>query len=185
MARWGIKPGDDGSYDDTSPKLFLRSLNAVKSSKTLKKSLLTKRCLILADGFYCWKLIGKNKKVPYRIIPNNKKLICFAGFWEDSRDFNTNTPYISFILITRTAYKPVNELNGSMPVIIEPGKELKWIEGENMDIEKIIEMMEMEDWALLKYYTVSPRIENKSIDKPDLIKPAPSTDQLGNLTLFD
>jgi hypothetical protein len=45
--------------------------------------------------------------------------------------------------------------------------------------------MEIEDWALLEYYSVSPRIENIKIDKPDLIKPAPATNQLGNLTLFD
>ena len=43
----------------------------------------------------------------------------------------------------------------------------------------------MEDWAFLEYYTVSPAMENIKIDRPDLIKPAPASDQHGNLTLFD
>ena len=184
MGRWGFLPNVSSS-SEISPKLFSKSLDTIKTGKIWKKSLQTSRCLILADGFYCWKQIGKNKKVPYRIVPNHKKLICFAGIWEEFTDLNKNTRVISFMLITRSSYRPVNEISSIMTVIIESGEEMKWLEGENMNIEEMIDIMEMEDWAFLEYYSVSPSIENTKIDKPDLIKPVPATDQHGNLTLFD
>jgi len=72
-----------------------------------------------------------------------------------------------------------------MPVIIESGQEMRWLEGKNLDIEEMIHLMELEDWVFLEYYSVSPSIENIKIDNPDLVKQVPTTDQHGNLTLFD
>jgi putative SOS response-associated peptidase YedK len=184
MACWGPKPAGSGPDPNISTHSLKRSVKDFKSSESLRNSLLTNRCLILADGFYCWKQVGKQKKVPYRIIANHKKLICFAGIWKLSIDENNKSTH-SFILITRPSYKPVNEICETIPVIIESGKEMAWLEGKNMDITKLIDMMEIEDWALLNYYSVSPHIKNTKIDKPDLIKPTPPSDQLGNLTLFN
>ena len=184
MGHWGFI-SEIHSNSTISPELYSKSIDLIKQNKTWRNLLHTNRCLILADGFYCWKQISKKKKVPYRIVPNHKKLICFAGLWEEFIDINTNTRIMSFIVITRSSYRPVNEISDIMPVIIESGNELKWLEGRNMNFEKFIDMMEMEDWAFLEYYSVSPAIENIKIDKPDLIKPAPASDQHGNLTLFD
>jgi putative SOS response-associated peptidase YedK len=184
MGHWGLL-SESGSRSELSAKLHTKSLDSIKSSKIWQKSLLTNRCLILADGFYCWKQIGKKKKVPYRIIPKHKKLMCFAGIWEEFTNHNTNTRQISFILITRSSYRPVHEISDTIPVIIESGNEMNWLSEKNMIKDKVIDIMELEDWALLDYYSVSPMIENTNIDKPDLIKPVPATDQHGNLTLFD
>ena len=184
MAYWGF-PKKAGTAVDKSPGLLTKSFNTVKSSKSWRKLLQKNRCLILADGYYCWKQIGNNRQVPFRIIPNHRKLICFTGIWKEVRDPVNDVPSLFFILITRPSYKPVDEVCEQMPVIIEPGKEMTWLDGQNMNIEKIIDQMEIEDWALLEYYSVSPLVHNPKIDNPDLIRPTPATDQLGNLILFD
>jgi putative SOS response-associated peptidase YedK len=184
MGYWGFQ---NDVYSDTleNRKEYLMPIATLKKKRSWQNLLQTNRCLILADGFYCWKQISKKKKVPYRIIPNHKKLICFAGIWEEFTDYNTNTRIISFIIITRSSYRPVNEISDVMPVIIESGIEMKWLEGKNMNFEELMDIMEMEDWAFLEYYSVSPAIDNIKIDKPDLIKRVPASDQHGNLTLFD
>ena len=184
MGHWGFLSNIESNPTD-NPKVYLKPLDFIKQNRTWKMLLQNNRCLILADGFYCWKQISKRKKVPYRVVPIHKKLICFAGLWEEFTDINTNISIISFILITRTSYRPVNEISNVMPVIIESGNEMKWLEGKNMNLEEYIDIMEIEDWAFFEYYSVSPAIDNIKIDKPDLIKPAPGSDQYGNLTLFD
>jgi len=184
MGQWGFYPKTESDSTDNS-KLYSKQVDFIKQNRTWKTLLQTNRCLILADGFYCWKQISKRKKIPYRVIPIHKKLICLAGLWEEFTDVNTNTSIITFIIITRASYRPVNEISDVMPVIIESGTEMKWLEGKNMNFEEYIDIMELEDWAFLEYYSVSPEINNIKIDKPDLIKPAPASDQHGNLTLFD
>lgn len=184
MARWGFLPSKS-SDTGISSKLYNKPLDIIKSSKLWKKSLHSKRCLILADAFYSWKSVGKDKKIPYRVFPKQKKLICFAGIWDELTDHNNNSQVFSFMMLTRSAYKPVNDISGSMPVIIEPGKEMYWLEGKNLSDQKLMDMMEIEDWALLDHHPVSPIVENIKIDKPDLIKPVPPSDQYGNYTLFD
>ena len=182
MARWGFKPK---TAKEDEAKIHTKSLDQIKSSKTWTKLLKSNRCLVLADGFYSWKQISKHKRVPYRVVSKERKLLCFAGIFMEGSDGPDSTNSISFIVITRSSYKPVNEIADNIPVIIESGKEINWLELKSMSFEESISLMEIEDWALLKYYPVSPIIDNKKVDRPDLIKPVPPTDQLGNLTLFD
>jgi len=184
MARWGFLPSKS-SESGLSHKLYNKPLDIIKSSNVWKKSLLGKRCLVPADAFYSWKNVGKDKKIPYRVYPKEKKLMCFAGIWEEFKDHNNNTTITSFMIITRSAYKPVNELSGSMPVILENGREKYWLTKESLEYDKLMEMMEIEDWALLEHHPVSPVVENTKLDHPDLIKPVPPSDQYGNYTLFD
>jgi putative SOS response-associated peptidase YedK len=184
MGYWGFSPGTNSGVGESS-RIYSKPLNLFRKNTTWKSLLQKNRCLILADGFYSWKQISRKKKIPYRIIPHHKKLLCFAGIWEEMVDINTNTHIISFILITRTSYRPVKEISDVMPVIIESGNEIKWLEGRNMTFDDYIDIMEMEDWGFLDYYTVSPAIDSIELDNPDLVKPAPASDQHGNLTLFD
>ena len=121
--------------------------------------------------------------VPYRVIPRNGKIICLAGIWEENGVDRNGKPIISFSMITREAYRPVSDLNGLMPVVLEQGKELKWLK-DDLEIDEIIDKIEIEDWALLRYYPVSPKIGNIALDSPDLIKEARTSDQHGNYTLF-
>lgn len=183
MGRWGFISKISGNKDISS-KLFHKPIDSFMSGNLWRKILVNNRCLILADGFYCWKEVGKKQKVAFRIVPRNKKIFCFAGIWEVSEDFDTGYKNISFIIITKSSYKPVNEISETMPVIIEPGKELQWL-NTSLILEEVIYNMDIEDWALLKYYSVSPKIHDITLDNPDLIKPAPTSDQFGNYTLFD
>lgn len=184
MAYWGNFPEKDEESDPDNPRVFRITIDSIKSKKSLKYSLIKNRCLILADSFYCWKRIGKKKKVPYRVLTKQRKLMCFAGVCSEYYDTRNDTNKISFKIITRPAYKPVNEVTDQMPVVLEEGKEIEWLVNKNPSDVALIRQMEIEDWALLNYYAVSPNIENTNLDNPDLIKPAPASDQHGNLTLF-
>lgn len=182
MARWGFhtKPEKENEV-----KTYTKSLSTITSNKTWTKLLQSNRCLVLADGFYCWKQISKHKRIPYRVVSKDRKLLCFAGICMETGDPSGDMNALSFMVITRPSYKPVHEITETMPVIIESGKEMNWLNLKGMSFDASMNLMEIEDWALLRYYPVSPSIDNVKVDGPDLIKPVPPADQLGNLTLFE
>jgi len=178
MARWGmdsqlIKTGKSNLL------FYTKDINSLKSNETFLQALVKRRCLVLADGFYLWKFITKKSSVPYRVVAKTEKIFCFCGIWEE---FQSNK--FCFFILTRNSYKPVNELSDQMPVVLSPPDELKWLSG-NLPKEKVLHEAEIEDWAFFKYYPVSPRIKDPSINSPSLIQISPSADQHGNLTLFD
>lgn len=178
MARWGLI-SDQSTENDPIPKLYIKDLEAIQASKAWQSALLERRGLAIADGFYIWKSISKKTFVPYRVVSKTEKMICICGIWEEDEFRN-----IYFTLITRRAYKPVHELADRMPIVLTPQKEHWWLNPKR-SLDSLIDEMEIEDWALLKYYPVSPKIKEEKLNNPSLIKEVPRTDQHGNLTLFD
>lgn len=178
MARWGLMP-DLKNKNDLSPKLYTKDLESIKTNKNLQADLHNRRCLVLADGFYVWKSISKKSSVPYRVISKSEKMICFCGIWDEDDLRN-----LYFMVITRSAFKPVHELSDRMPVVLPPKKEYQWL-NPKLSMESLINEMEIEDWAFFKYYPVSPKIKDEKLNNPSLVKEAPRADQHGNLTLFD
>ncbi|MBS0001297.1 MAG: SOS response-associated peptidase family protein [Cyclobacteriaceae bacterium] len=177
LAKWGL--GSDKNMPGLKQGFFIRALRTLKKNVDWQSDLLERRCLILADGFYIWKSISRKSRVPYRVISKTDKIICFGGYWEmdEFRD-------IRFTILTRESYKPVTELASQMPVILPPNMEMRWLNPKRL-LDQIIYDTEIEDWALLKYYPVTPKIKNADVNSPSLIKLAPRADQYGNLTLFD
>ena len=84
MMRWGLIP-----FWAKDAKIGSRMINAraetVADNRAFKNAFQNRRCLILADSFYEWKGIGKNKQ-PMRIMLRSEEPFVFAGIWETWRD---------------------------------------------------------------------------------------------------
>ena len=61
---WGFRP-EWADWRDVTPVINARA-ETVASKPFFRQAFRTKRCLVLADGFYEWQRTGKGK-VPYRI----------------------------------------------------------------------------------------------------------------------
>jgi len=61
---WGFRP-EWADWRDVTPVINARA-ETVASKPYFRQAFQTKRCLVLADGFYEWQRTGKGK-VPYRI----------------------------------------------------------------------------------------------------------------------
>ncbi len=128
-----------------------------------KDSILHRRCLVIADGFYEWGQKKLPKKQPYRITMNNE-LLAFAGIWDTAP--NTENP--GFSIITTVSAHPISKIHSRMPIILKKTDEKKWIDsntGKN-EITKILQT-QVED---LNYYPVSGEINKPANNHPDLIK---------------
>ena len=74
---WGLIPhwSRDGK---NSGKLINARREGISGKPSFRIPIRSRRCIVLADSFYEWRKIGKNK-VPYRIFLKNGALLEMAG----------------------------------------------------------------------------------------------------------
>jgi putative SOS response-associated peptidase YedK len=79
--RWGLIP----SWAD-DPKIGYRLINArVETAATkpsFRSAFKSRRCLVVADGYYEWQKLDAKKKQPFYIHMKGGKLFAFAGLWD-------------------------------------------------------------------------------------------------------
>src|SRR5688500_3234105 len=76
---WVCLPEGADGRQDVNPLINARSETAA-TKPFFRQAFRTKRCLVLADGFYEWKRTGRGK-VPYRIALHTEEPFAFAGIW--------------------------------------------------------------------------------------------------------
>lgn len=128
MFKWGLIPA--WAKD---PKIGYKMFNARAETLTEKPSfrvpLARKRCLILADGFYEWKLEG-DKKNPYLFTLKDRAPFTFAGLWDAWKDPEGRLVNSCTIITTR----PNNLMvlyHDRMPVILGPSLRWQWLEDQS------------------------------------------------------
>ena len=82
--RWGLIP-----FWVKDKSIGSRMINAraetVSEKPSFRNALRRRRCLVLADGFFEWQRVRKNKR-PMRIVIWSGEPFAFAGLWETWKD---------------------------------------------------------------------------------------------------
>ncbi|MEJ2004477.1 MAG: SOS response-associated peptidase family protein [Cyclobacteriaceae bacterium] len=141
------------------------------------------RCIAPADSFYSWKQVSKKGRIPHRVLQDDESLFSMAAVWEEFEDDEGHVVH-TFRIITTLAATPLAELTPVVPFILSESDVNRWLD-PNLELEEIESILDNPSGKRLRYYTVSPRIENPENDNPSLIKPFSPADQFGNYSLFD
>jgi putative SOS response-associated peptidase YedK len=128
IARWGLVP-----HWAKEPKAGFKMINAraeTLAEKSTYRQLLTRgRCLILADGFYEWRLDPDGKKRPVRYALEDGSPFGFAGLWTIWRDPESKEPLFTCTIVTTSANALVAPVHDRMPVVLaEPGAWEAWLD---------------------------------------------------------
>jgi len=179
---WGVHP-ELSKNKSITPKLFNTTVNEIETRLSLKNILASSRCIVPADGYYCWKKVSKKGSIPYRVTRSDGKAFSFPGIWEEFEDTNGNMIH-TFRIITVTAPSTMSHLGETVPVLLDEATEEKWL-NPDLNVDELIPLLVSYPESELHIYTVSSRIGNNSVDSEQLINPAPAADQFGNYSLFD
>lgn len=166
-----------------SPKLFNLPAGNAFSRQMYRQILQFNRCVILADGFYTWKQIGKKQKVPYFCYLNKRQPFGIAGVWEADEDLEGNA-LDSFNMLTVSATHQLREYQEDMPALLKPEEIKQWLQSDT-DLPAAEAILKQISARELQLHAVSPLLNNATINDDRLIKPAPPSDQFGNYTLFN
>lgn len=196
--RWGLVP----SWADDL-KIGARMINArsetVSNKPAFRAAFKSRRCLIVADGFYEWKTTtvpaaltmptkassrrGRNQtttKQPYYIKPTGERPLVFAGLWESwtptqqsnlgSHDCKPETIETCTILTT-SANQIMQPLHDRMPVIVPPERFEFWLNADSSsDSEALADLFAPSPDCWLTTYPVSPLVNRPQNDSPSLLE---------------
>jgi putative SOS response-associated peptidase YedK len=179
---WG-RPPHFAKNKNLSEKIINLTAETLLERPALKKMLTQNRCIILADGFYVWKKVGKKTAIPHRATEVAQKPFSFAGLWEEFEDEDESMVH-AFTILTVPSNDLILPFSERMPAIFDNVQEEIWLNPQSSEIE-LANILKAYPSNKMGIYTVSSLINNSAKDHPSLILPAPASDQHGNLTLFD
>ncbi len=153
-ARWGLVP-----HWSKEEKFKLNLINAkaetIAEKPIFKGVLKSKRCLILADGFYEWKK-EDGKKVPYRILLKGEEPFAFAGIWDNWAEGEKKLK--TCCIITIAANPLVASIHDRMPVILSRADESKWL--QDIPLDQVNALLKAYDPELMKAYPISTAVNS-------------------------
>ncbi len=129
ILRWGLIP--HWAKDVKAGAKMINARAETLTQKAAYRPLLERgRCLILADGFYEWRLDPDGKKRPVRYTLENSEPFGFAGLWTGRRDAESREWLRSCTIVTTTANDLVAPVHDRMPVILPRESEDAWLDRE-------------------------------------------------------
>ncbi len=128
VLRWGLVP-----FWAKDPAVGDKTINAraetVAEKPAYRDAFRSRRCLVIADGFYEWKPAARPKarKQPFHITRDDSAPFAFAGLWStwhgpDAAVLRTCT------IVTTTANDAIADIHPRMPVILPPEAEAAWLD---------------------------------------------------------
>jgi putative SOS response-associated peptidase YedK len=135
---WGLVPSWAEDLSGAARLINARAetLSRKPSFKNLLKS---KRCCVIADGFYEWKKEGTVKQPYYITLPSGDPF-AFAGLY-DTWKGPDGSPYHSCTIITIDACQAVATIHNRMPVILQPLMLNVWLDAGIDDTSRLEQVL--------------------------------------------
>ncbi len=167
LLRWGLIP----SWAD-DPSIGSRLANArsetAATKPSFRRAFRSRRCLIVADGFYEWQKTDA-KKQPCYIRLKNDRPFGLAGLWE--RWHKQEEPIESCTILTTDANELMKPIHERMPVIIPPDQFDLWLDPSVKDEKALSGLLKPFDSTEMMAYPISTRVNNPKIDVAACIEP--------------
>ncbi len=164
---WGLVPfwiKERKQAEDIRYKTMNARSETLWEKPSYRASARSKRCLVIVDGFYEWRLVN-GRKYPYYITMPDHSPFALAGLWETWMDERERETLETFTVITTKAnplLEMIHNTKKRMPVIFDGDIERAWLDHELERDE--LEALLMPYQGELKSYTISKLITDRTRD---------------------
>ena len=131
----------------------------------------TKRCLVVADGFYEWRREGGRRARPFFFRFKDNRVFAFAGVFE-AIEGEAHGGGFSFAIITTAPCAEVLGVHDRMPVIMPRNGYDVWLGTGRVDMDELLSLLRPLQDGLLEYYEVSSRVNFAENEGPQCLEPA-------------
>ena len=168
---WGLIPS--WAKD---PAIGNRLINArgetLAEKPSFRGSYKYKRCLILADGFYEWKVQpGTKVKVPHFIHMKDRKPFAFAGLWDEWHS-SDGSQIRSCTIVTTEPNELISPFHNRMPVILSSDSYAQWIDPAVRTPDSLQALVKPYPAEEMAAYHVSTLVNSPQNDRPECVVPA-------------
>ena len=164
--RWGLIPS--WAKDESIGSRMINARAETLTEKPSFKGLLrSKRCLIVADGFYEWKQ-ENGSKIPMYMTLKSGEPFAFAGLW-DLWKSPEGEHIRSCTIITTEPNDLVAPIHNRMPAILLPGAYADWLDPDMRDEQALSHWLAPYPAEEMTARPVSRLVNDPKRDSPELI----------------
>jgi len=168
---WGLIPSwaKDPSIGN---KLINARAETLAEKPSFRGGFKYKRCLILADGFYEWKVVpGSKTKIPHFIFLKSREPFAFAGLWDEWHSPDGGS-LRSATIITTEPNELMATLHNRMPVILKKSDYAKWLDPASQTPDKLQSLLKPFSSDKMSAHPVGTMVNSPGNDRPELVVPA-------------
>jgi putative SOS response-associated peptidase YedK len=167
LFKWGLVP-PFAKGEKIGSNLINAKSETLMDKPSFKPSFQSKRCVILANGFYEWRKEEKGK-TPMHILMTDHSIFPMAGLWstytkDDGSKLHTTT------IITTSANELVSSIHDRMPVILTEESRKIWLNPSIKDFPTLQKVLTPYDANKMKAYRVSALVNTATNDSIECIK---------------
>jgi putative SOS response-associated peptidase YedK len=182
--RWGLIPPHSPHPAASKLSTFNARIETIATARTFRDAFRSRRCAILADGFYEWRKDADGGKTPLWIHRSDEAPFVFAGLWDVwfARDGSESIP--SATIVTEPADAFMAPIHSRMPVVLDTERARAWLAHGERDAATLYDILSP---ALPGEWVATPvgrRVGNPRFDDPSLIAPVTES-TVTPLSLFE
>jgi putative SOS response-associated peptidase YedK len=175
MLYWGLIP-----HWAKEKSIGARMINARAETLAEKPSFRTaykrRRCLVLADGWYEWKLEAGAKQ-PYFIHAADGEPFAMAGLWESWVETPGEPPLESCAIVTTEASGSLAEVHHRTPVVLDAVNYDLWLDcsapaASAANAAAVASLLHAAAEGRMAVRRVSRKVSNARNEGPELLEPA-------------
>jgi len=167
--RWGLVPFYERRKEKPLVLINARAETAL-AKPAFRQSVASRRCAILADGFYEWRRTDSQTKQPYFIGLRDDVPFAFAGIFEEE---DASGPG-GFCILTTTPNDLVCRIHDRMPVILNPATAARWVDGGSIGEADFAVLARPYPTAEMAAWPVSPLVNSPRNDLAECSVPVAS-----------
>jgi putative SOS response-associated peptidase YedK len=135
---WGLIPSW-AKDESVGSKMINARAETLAEKPSFRGLLRSKRCLVIADGFYEWKQEHGGKS-PWYITLKDREPFAFAGLW-DHWKAPDGQQILSCTIITTPPNDIVAPIHNRMPAILQPGTRDLWLNPDLRDEHELTKLL--------------------------------------------
>jgi len=181
LLRWGFSRGGSATHArGTRPReIVMTRAETVMGVSRSDHGLASRRCLLIADGFYEWRRT-EGRSAPYFMHRPDDAPFAMAAVWRPG------SPLDGCAVITRPAHPPVDAVHHRMPAFVAPHDRAAWLDPSFTDPAELSRMLFAAPDFELVTTGVGPRVNSPTNDDVGCISPPSDAERYPEqLALFD
>lgn len=160
--KWGLIPSwaKDNSF---ASKMINARSETLLEKPSFKNLVDTNRCIIVSNGFYEW---DTKTKSPYFIYSTNNKIMAFGGLYSSWTNQSNETIH-TFTIITTEPNNTLSKIHHRMPLILNEGDDIKWINNSN-NYESVKDLIKSFEDYKIDMYEISTLVNSVKNDNSEI-----------------
>ena len=159
---WGLIPSWAKDNSFASKMINARSETLIEKP-SFKNLVNTNRCIIISNGFYEW---DTKTKSPYYIYSINNNIMAFGGLFSSWIN-QANETIHKFTIITTEPNNTLSKIHHRMPLILNEGDDIRWINNSN-NYESVKDLIKPYEDNKIDMYEISTLVNSVKNDSSEI-----------------